>query len=99
MVWREKVLRESPGRAIAAEIEFVVGGREVQSGEFTSAVKARIYAEIRDRIAEKLRDVKCSEHGEFAKVTAEGQDFSHLQWTVSGCCESLRQEAIQVLRS
>jgi hypothetical protein len=37
--------------------------------------------------------------GEFAKVTAEGQDFTHLEWTVSECCESLRQEAMQVFKS
>lgn len=44
-----------------------------------------------------LREVKCPEHGEFARVTIEGDDVEHLRWTISGCCEKLRDEAVKAL--
>jgi hypothetical protein len=34
---------------------------------------------VSDRIADKLCNMRCSGHGEFAKVTAEGQDFTRLE--------------------
>lgn len=83
---------------MGVEIKFKVRGREVSRHDFGNAIQAAAYEHMKNRVAEKLRDVRCPEHREYAQVTAEGDDLEHLRWTVSGCCEKVREEAQKALR-
>lgn len=83
---------------MSVEVKFLVGGREVAPGDFGSAIRAKVLEHIKDRVTEKLSKVRCPEHGRYAQVTAEGEDLEHLNWQVSGCCERLREEALQALK-
>ena len=83
---------------MSVEIKFRVGGREVTPGDFGNAIRAKMLEHIKERVSEKLSDVRCPEHGQFAQVTAEGEDLEHLHWKVFGCCEKLREKALQALK-
>jgi hypothetical protein len=83
---------------MSAEIKLIVGGKEVSPENFGNAMKAQVYKHVRDSIAEKLRTIRCPEHGGAPQVTAEGSSLDNLTWKVSGCCEKLRDEALKVLR-
>ena len=80
-----------------SEIKFTIGGREVSPENFGDAMKAQAYKHIRDSVAERLRDVRCPEHGGAPQVTAEGSTMEKLEWKISGCCEKLREEAQKAL--
>jgi hypothetical protein len=65
---------------MSVEIKFRVGGREVAPGDIGNAIQAKVLEHIRERVATKLSDVRCPEHGQYAQVTAEGEDLEHLKW-------------------
>ena len=78
------------------EIKFVVGGREVSPDNFADATKAQVYKHIRASIVERLRGVRCPEHGGSPQVTVEGS-LDRLEWKITACCERLRDEAQRAL--
>ena len=70
-------------------ITLKVGGKEVSPENFGDEIKAQVYKHLRDSIAEKLRGMKCPEHGSVPEVTAEGTSLDNLNWNISGCCGKL----------
>ena len=82
---------------MAIEIKFVVGGREVSPDDFGDAAKVQVYKHIRASVTERLRGVRCAEHGGSPQVTVEGSSLDKLEWKITGCCERLRDEAQRAL--
>jgi hypothetical protein len=82
---------------MGAEISFMVGGKEVSSDKFGDALKTEAVKNIKEQVAERLRGIKCPEHGGTPQVTAEGGSLGNLEWKILGCCEKLRDEAQKAL--
>jgi hypothetical protein len=45
-----------------------------------------------ESITEKVRSIRCPEHGQHAKIVARGRSSKNLTFDVSGCCEKLISE-------
>lgn len=87
-------------------IEFEVNGRKYSDvGQANAAFSkandefmAGIFEEIGESIADQLRSVRCSVHGEQPTVRLKavpGQDFPDID--VSGCCEKLIKDATDAI--
>lgn len=83
---------------ITPTVKLMVGGKEVSPDDFGDAIKASVYEHLRDSIAEKLRGIRCPEHGSAPEVTAEGDSLDKLTWKISGCCDKVRDEAQRALQ-
>ena len=80
------------------EIIFKIAGKELSADALGDSPKAKIHQYIRLRMVDKLRNLRCDQHGEFPRVLAEGDDLDNLHWSVTGCCESLKDAALRVLQ-
>lgn len=78
-------------------VKLIVDGREASPEDFGEGIKARVYNDLKASITEKLRGIRCPEHGDAPLVTAEGSSLDKLEWKISGCCERLRDETQKAL--
>jgi hypothetical protein len=78
-------------------IKFMVGGREVSLDRFADEMKADALRNIKAAVAERLRRIRCPEHGGSPQVTAKGDSLEKMEWEIHGCCQKLRDEAKRAL--
>ena len=45
-----------------------------------------------ESITNKVRSIRCPEHGKYAKIIATGRTPKNLKFNVSGCCQKLIDE-------
>ncbi len=83
---------------MGSEVTFIIGGREVSPENLGDALKAQVWRSVSDSVAERLRSIRCPEHGSVPVVVAEGSSLDTLEWKISGCCEKLRDEAQKALK-
>ena len=60
-------------------------------------LEKQVWEAIRKQVEEKLRDVKCPEHGRRPKVTISGSHSSP-EFKIGGCCQKLIDEATKALQ-
>ncbi len=51
-----------------------------------------------EEITKRVRNVRCPEHGEYARIVASGRSSKDMKFDVSGCCESLIKEVERKLK-
>ncbi len=45
--------------------------------------------ELQKAIMEKVRTIRCPDHGKYAKIVAKGRSPKNMNFEVSGCCDKL----------
>ena len=51
-----------------------------------------------EEITKRVRNVRCPEHGEYARIVARGRSTKDIKFDVSGCCEKLIEEVQRKLK-
>ncbi|MFB4203984.1 hypothetical protein KBTX_03114 [wastewater metagenome] len=71
------------------DVSFEINGKKVNPDKIGDALEAAALKSISEQIKDKLRGVKCPEHGESPKVKVQGRNLDNLSFEVSGCCDAL----------
>ena len=80
------------------EFEFWIDGKKVLPDNVGNVLEGAILDAVREKLAKKLEHVQCPEHHEFPHVTVFCTGFSDMKFTVKGCCDKLKNEAVEALR-
>jgi len=51
-----------------------------------------------EEIASLVKNVRCPEHGEYARIVASGRSMNDIDFEISGCCDKLVDEVKRKLR-
>ena len=71
------------------EIVFVLRGKTVDLDEVEDVRERAILREIKKSIEGRVGALRCSEHGEFPRLTATGSRVDALEFELAGCCQDL----------
>jgi hypothetical protein len=87
--------------SISSSIKYQVGGREVSQAEFLanmhSTVQKVISAKVGELLESRLRQLHCQEHGATPSVTFVSSSDDNLEFSVGGCCASLKSKTQELL--
>lgn len=69
-------------------------------GSPEAAIQKVVFAQVRDNVAARLRDMRCPEHGTRpTSVDVTGHNLDSLKWEIHGCCAKLREAAAQAFKN
>jgi hypothetical protein len=84
------------------DVSFEFNGKKIRPGEIgkslESAIESAMLKAVRDHVTKAVGSVRCSVHGQGAKVIVTGRDLKHLEFKVSGCCQDLIDKVKQKLK-
>lgn len=66
------------------KVEFKMNGRTVRPNDIANQLERAMFEQIRDGIAEKLRDVRDPETGAEPTITMTGRSLDNLSFEVAG---------------
>lgn len=70
-------------------IDYKINGRNVRGTQFRRELEKAALAEVIKEVKRKVAGIRCRQHGQAARVVAEGPSLTQLSFQVSGCCNSL----------
>ena len=71
------------------DISFEINGKKVNADRVGNALEAEALKNISGQIKDKLRGIKCPEHGKAPKLIVKGRNLDNLSFEVAGCCDAL----------
>lgn len=74
------------------DIHFEINGRRIAPNKMADALEAAMYQEIKDSIADRVKSVRCPEHGGRPTITIKGRNIESLKAEITGCCDNLINE-------
>jgi hypothetical protein len=78
-------------------IKLKLNGRQVSPDQLGSAVEDEVLAKVKAQMAEKLKNLRCPDHGEAPKPEFDGDSLKNLKIQFRTCCGWMREEAERVL--
>jgi hypothetical protein len=82
---------------MAVDLEVRFNGKRLESANVARAVEAAAFDRVKDVVQRKLESIRCPEHGDSPRVSAQGASLRTVTWTLHGCCDRLKAEARRVL--
>ena len=71
------------------DISFELNGRKISPNNLADTLEAEILNSIKESIEKSVGNIKCTEHGQYPKLIAKGNNLDSLSLSVSGCCDAL----------
>lgn len=69
--------------------EINVNGRNVGLHRAEAELERAMVEDISKKMQEKGRRIRCTKHGQTARITTKGRRLKQLSFEVSGCCDEL----------
>lgn len=79
---------------MGVDLTYTLGGRKVSRNEFFKGLEGEIRKAASDTAIRHVQSVRCSKHGENARVTQLHQTRDGFSLDVSGCCDDLIEAAL-----
>lgn len=80
------------------EISFEIGGQKVSPNCIGDEIEKAVLKEVIENVKKALSSIRCSEHGQYPKVTVKGKTIDKLTFEVQGCCQPLIDAAMKKLK-
>ena len=78
-------------------IKLKINGRDTSPDGLGIAVEDAVLAKVKSQMTEKLKDVRCPEHGQAPKLEFSGDSLKTLKIQMHPCCEWMREETQRLL--
>jgi (p)ppGpp synthase/HD superfamily hydrolase len=89
---------ENGGYMISAKFTFKIGGKEVSDSQFAEKLAEGAMEAAKENVCSQVEAVRCSVHDQNAKVVFK-EGSGGLNYEIEGCCDELRERAIESLAS
>jgi hypothetical protein len=78
-------------------ITYTLGGRKVSQKQFFDGIEGQIRHAAVDQVVERVRQVKCPEHGKAVEVSEVKETPQGFSFEFTGCCDQAIAAAQQSL--
>lgn len=78
---------------MGVELKYTIDGRAVSADQFFKGIEGQVRQAAVDEVRDNIERVRCSEHGESARVTGIRQTANGFTLDISGCCDALVERA------
>ncbi len=75
------------------DISFDINGRKMSPRNVGDTLESAMLQSIQDSISKAVGSARCPEHGQKPIIKVKGRNLDSLKFEVSGCCDSLIEEA------